>query len=171
MDVLSYLLGKNASGGDTPSGGIDWSLIGYSEAPQSFTNDFNYAKDIYDNWENVSELALKFKNDAQLVFCPLVDTSNATIFNQMFYNCTNLIYVPVLNTANATGFNSMFSLSIRLNDEALDNILQMCINATSYTGIKTLKKLGFQSADYSSARFEALPHWQDFTEAGWTTGY
>lgn len=59
----------------------------------------------------------------------------------------------------------------KLTDASLDNILQMCINATSYTETKTLAELGLSNYRASVSRVEALPHYQDFLNAGWTIGY
>lgn len=261
MDITSYLLGKNSSGGggeptlqdksititengttsvvaDTGydglnqveiitnvSGGgdLDWSVLGYSGTPQSLTDDYNYSKNIYNNWDNTQiDLMGKFSNDANLVYFPLVDTSNATNMQSTFSdcknlktvpllntsnvttmyltfsNCGNLKTVPLLNTSNVTTMRSMFqgcsvledipildtsSLSgssavqnmvnscPNLTDTSLDNILQMCINATSYSGIKTLARIGCNTTNQPASRIQALPHYQDFINAGWTIGY
>lgn len=221
MDITSYLLGKNASGGG--GGGLDWSAIGYDSTPKSVVYDYNYAKEIYDNWTPATDLSSKFQNNKTIVFMPLVDTSIATTMTNMFDNCSNLTSVPLLDTSNVTNMNFMFlscynlvsiekfdtskvttmrqmfsgcsklttipkfdtsslngSLSffnifssdtINLSNESLNNILQMCIGATSYTGTKTLYQLGFRSTNYPVSRIEALPSYQDFIDAGWTIGY
>lgn len=250
-------------------GGLDWSAIGYSGIPQIIQNGYDYAENIYDNWDNTqTSLRLKFADDLDLVYMPLVDTSNATradgmfqrcsnlqicpslnlsschetfngmfqecvklqevgllnisnatATNSMFSQCTSLKTIPLLNTSNATRADGMFSnctnlISIPqldiskatnissmfyncyklqtvpelnltsatnmssmfyncrvLTDTSLDNILKTCINATSYTGTKTLKQLGFNSSYYPASRIQALPHYQDFIDAGWTIGY
>lgn len=250
-------------------GGLDWSAIGYSEMPQAIQDGYDYAKNIYDNWDSSqTSLRMKFIDDLDLVYMPLVDTSNATradnmfqrcsnlqicpslnlsscheTFSNMFYecvklqevgllnisnatatnymfgqctslktipllntsnatntsymfsNCTNLISipqldiskstnvssmfygcyklqtVPELNPSSATNMNSMFYNCIALTDTSLDNILQTCISATSYGGTKTLARLGLTSTYYPVSRIQALPHYQDFLDAGWTIGY
>ena len=213
---LASTIDSISSGGG--SGDLDWSAIGYSETPQGLVDSYNYAKQIYDNWENVSNLDNKFVNDKNLLIMPLVDTSNATTMYSMFSGsivniipllntsnvtsmyqtfgqCYNLIKIPLLDTKNVTSFDYMFqqcsilttipvfdttsATSMRnmfnscglLTDESLDNILQMCINATSYTGTKTLVRLGIGNAYYPATRIQALPHYQDFIDAGWTIGY
>lgn len=223
MDMFSYLLGKKASGGGG-GGGLDWSAIGYSQEPQSIIDDYNYSKDIYDNWDNTqTDLTSKFANNGDLVYMPLVDTSNATNMYQMFYQCQQLTAMPLLNTENATNMMDMFygciklkeipqmdisnatnitgmfsscralknvpvlngsslklstsmqnvfSYCISLTDTSLDNILQLCISATIYSGTKTLYRLGIQNSTvYPASRIQALPHYQDFIDAGWTIGY
>lgn len=198
MDITSYLLGKKASGG----GGLDWEAIGYSKEPQSISDDYNYAKNIYDNWDNTqTNLMSKFANDSNLVYMPLVDTSNATTMQSTFTNCNNLVEMPLLNTSKVTlfyqtfsgcselknvplfdtrgltgnnAFRNTFQSCFKLTDQSLDNILQMCINATSYTATsyKTLTRLGITSTEtYPASRIQALPHYQDFINAGWTIGY
>lgn len=207
-----------------PSGGsdIDWSAIGYSEEPKSIKEDYNYAKNIYDNWDATqTSYRGMFKDNTTLRIAPLVDTTNGRNFSEMFRGCLSLAEVPALNCSNADNCSSMFQncsnletvyitrarmnaykmfayctnlknvylvnvLGVRaastlentfqgclnLTDESLDNILQICINATSYLGTKTLAYLGITDTTiYPTSRIEALPHYQNFVNAGWTIGY
>jgi surface protein len=199
----------------------DWSQIGYNNTPQSIIDDFNYAKEIYDNWDSsITNLSSRFENDKLLSFMPTVDTSLCTNMESMFYDCTslkeisllntndvtnmkstfqncillksmpllntekvtnmfsmfsgctNLKEIPQFNTANINsivGFNFIFTNCSKLSNESLNNILKMCINATSYTGTKTLKKLGLTQAQTETC--QTLSNYQDFINAGWTTGY
>lgn len=203
-------------------GGIDWTAIGYSGEPQSIKEDYNYAKNIYDNWDATQTSYYRmFKDNTTLRIAPLVDTTNGRDFSEMFRSCTTLAEVPALNCSNATSCSSMFQncsnletvyitharlnaykmfayctnlknvylvnvLGVRatstlentfqgclnLTDESLDNILQICINATSFQGTKTLAYLGITDTTiYPTSRIETLPHYQDFLDAGWTIGY
>ena len=61
------------------------------------------------------------------------------------------------------------TLKRSLTNESLDNILQFCITSKIENG--TLQYLGFDSNVYPINRIEALPHYQDFLDAGWTIGY
>jgi hypothetical protein len=91
-----------------------------------------------------------------------------------FNNCTNLKNIPVIDGSNISGSNALqnpFYGCTNLTDTSLDNILQMCISATKYTGTKTLARLGFVVDNYPVSRIQALPHYQDFINAGWTIGY
>ena len=180
----------------TSGGGFDWSAIGYSNTPQTIENAYNYAKEIYDNWDSTQTTSYaKFQDDKNLVIMPLVDTSNSNNTAAMFYGAISLLEIPLLDTSNVTTFYTMFQgcYSLRkipvlntskvtffdncyrdcrsLSDNSLDNILQMCIGSTSYTGTKTLKQIGITSSYYTSSRIQALPHYQDFINAGWTIGY
>lgn len=103
---------------------------------------------------------------------PQYNTSSVTNFDRFCYGCSSLANVPILNLTNATQINQMFQSCPSLTDTSLDNILQMCINATSYAGGKTLKVLlGQNTSVYPTTRIQALPHYQDFIDAGWTIGY
>lgn len=221
MDIVSYLLGKQTSGG----GGLDWSAIGYSEEPQVIQDGYNYAVEIKNNWTPSINLALRYSHDYNLSFMPFVDTSIATTMQGMFSYSYGLISVPLFNTSNVinmremfrgcralktvpqfdtskvttiygmfndcislktlplldtgalntgSSINSVFVNCLNLSDQSLDNILQMCINATSLPSSvpKTLFNLGITSTTaYPASRIQALPHYQDFIDAGWTMGY
>lgn len=243
MDLTSYLMGRKSSGGG--SGVIDWSQIGYESTPQSLIDDFNYSKEIMDNWDSSqTNLNMKFQNDKKIFYMPLVDTSNVVSMNQtfrdsnlksiplldtskctdfhqtfnscpyltsipkidtsagtmlaymfaystnlitipeldtssanntkgMFAGCTNIENIPLLDCSRNYNMNGMFDGCQKLNDTSLDNILQMCIK--SHYSYKTLASIGFGSSamktTYPVSRIEALPHYQDFLDAGWTIGY
>lgn len=220
IDEYANFVDSISTGGSGGGGDIDWSAIGYNSTPQSIVDEYNYSKNIYDNWDSTQTiLKRKFRYDLELVIMPLVDTSKATnmasmfegctnlktiplletsnvtmmtqmfydcryltsislldtsnvsTFNLMFQGCINIEYIPVLNTTKMTSFNNMFNSCRNLTDTSLDNILQMCIGATSYTGTKTLAIAGFNSTNYPTSRIKALPHYQDFINAGWTIGY
>ena len=95
-----------------PSGGggtdLDWSLIGYSARPSTIDDDYAYARQIYVDWDaSQTDLNSKFYNDKQLVYMPLVDTSNATSMRRMFMYST-LEYIPLLDTRNVIDMREMF---------------------------------------------------------------
>lgn len=109
-----------------PSGGggedLDWSLIGYSARPSTIDDDYAYARQIYVDWDaSQTNLMLKFSSDKQLVYMPLVDTSNATDMYGMFNNCSRLTIVPLLNTSGVTRMYQMFSGCISLTTIPLLN--------------------------------------------------
>ena len=87
----------------------------------------------------------------------------------MFDGCTSLKEVPQFDTSNVTDMTSMFHSCNKLTDTSIDNILQFCITSKIENG--TLQYLGFNSKVYPINRIEALPHYQDFLDAGWTIGY
>lgn len=116
---------------------------------------------------NVTNMSYAFQGCTSLISFPQIDTSNVTDMTNMLKGCTNLENLPILDTSSVTSMNWMFSSDKNLSDESLDNILQMCINATNYTENKTLYNLGISTNDYPMSKFEALPHYQEFRNAGW----
>lgn len=120
---------------------------------------------------NVTSMISMFANATNLLSVPLLDTSNVTNTGSMFQYCDNLVTVPILDLSSVTFMRYMFRYCPSLSDTSLDNILQMCIGATSYSSTKTLAFLGLTSTDYPVNRIEALPHYSAFTSAGWTIGY
>jgi len=99
------------------------------------------------------------------------DTSKVTNMNSMFLNCIYLQNIPILNTSSVTNMNRMFFNCQNLTDTSLDNVLQMCISATNYTGTKTIAFLWGYTNYPSASRIQALPHYQAFIDAGWAIGY
>lgn len=241
IDVTQYAIANvNVSGAKVYP--PDWSEIGYEDTPQNILDDFNYSKDIKDNWNSgATSLASKFSYNKVLKYMPLVDTSSATNMNSMFEGCSNLLEValldtskvtrmqsmfaycsllttipqfdtskvttmfsmfesctklkaipqidtqnvdstfvmfsncsnledvPVLDTAKVTTILNMFTGCSSLSNDSLNNIMQMCINAASYTDVKTLKIIGLSSAQAKTC--QSLSNYQAFLDAGWTTGY
>lgn len=208
MDITSYLLGKNSTGGGGGgSSDLDWNALGFSGEPTQVVNtknqiisNYNDTKEIQDTWVVSTNLDSKFYNNKTINYMPTVDTSTATNMRSMFWGCANLYGIAPLDTSNVeniyemcrncsnlidfplidaskitsdTKKSGMFSNCSKLSDKSLDNILQMCIGMTSLVGsaTKTLASLGFVVGNYPESRIQALPHYQDFINAGWTIGY
>lgn len=131
------------------------------------------------NTSNVTSMASMFNGCEELEIAPQFNTSNVLYFDDMFYDCHKLKHIPLYDTSSATSLNGMFALysstlqgPYLLDDESLDNILQMCINAVNYTNNKSLWAVGIRSEKHiAKSRIQALPHYQDFINAGWTIGY
>lgn len=121
---------------------------------------------------NVSNLSNCFSNCSSLTSIPQLDTSKVGLMPSIFNSCSNLVDIPVLNTSQCGNMKNMVTACNKLSDTSLDNILQMCINCSPlYMQTKTLYDLGFRKTIYSQAKIQSLPHYQDFLDAGWTTGY
>lgn len=79
-------------------GGTDWSEIGYSSEPSFVTSGFNYAKNIYDNWDSsITNGKNMYNSDNNLLFFPNVDCHNITDASYMFNSCGTLLEVPAVN--------------------------------------------------------------------------
>lgn len=150
---------------------LDWTVLGYENRPEIIDEDYNYAKQIKDTWVPAASLKNKFNGNNKLSIMPFVDTSTTTEFTDMFTDCNRLTTVPVLDLSSATTLLRMFRNDYYLSDESLNNILKMCISATSFTGYKGLTQLGFSSSFYPAERIQSLPNYQDFIDAGWQIGY
>ena len=126
------------------------------------------------NTSNVTKTTSMFNGCISLISVPLLDLSNVLTnnANNMFSGCTNLTTIPILNTSGLTFMTNMFSDCPSLTDISLDNLLQMCINSgITLSTRKQLSSVGLTSDNYPVSRIEALPHYQDFIDAGWTIGY
>lgn len=87
----------------------NWSEIGYSTTPQATINGFNYAKTIQQNWDGaITTMYSKYSDDSNLMFFPLVDTSNVTTLFKAFFNCANLQMVAKINTTRLNNMNQTF---------------------------------------------------------------
>lgn len=105
FSIYASKIGEIEQGGGT-SGDVDWSAIGYSKEPKSFTNAFDYAKSIYDNW-NMSD-TINYFGDANLVYFPFVDTVFVTTLDNSFGYCSALQELPLLNTSNVNSMTGAF---------------------------------------------------------------
>lgn len=118
---------------------------------------------------SVTDMSSMFANCQSLTAIPQFDTSKVTSIYSAFQYCSALTTVPVLNSSKMTSISNMFKSCNSLSNESLNNILTMCINATSYTGTKTLKAIGLSSSQATTC--EGLSNYSAFTSAGWTKGY
>ena len=107
-----------------------------------------------------------FAGCTNLKSIPELNTINVKHFTRTFIGCTNLVTIPILPTNNATTMSDFVSGCPNLSDETLNNILQMCINATNYTQTKSLSHLGLTVEQRSKCM--TLSNYTAFTNAGWT---
>ena len=117
---------------------------------------------------NITSIFYTFLNCTSLETPPNIDTSSCTNLAYAFRGCTNLKNVPVYDWSSATNLNYIFSNCTSLTDQSLDNILQSCISATSFTGSKSLRDTIQIPYSINASRIKACPHYQDFIDAGWT---
>lgn len=144
-----------------------------------YASTYSYSKGITSLITSIDVIDLKYLTNlrgflatSKITTFPLIDTSQVTTMREMFSDCPLLENVPILNTSSVTTMLNMFANVRNLTDTSLDNILQMCININpDYLRGKTLSELGFGATNYPASRIQALPHYQDFINAGWTIGY
>ena len=140
-----------------------------------------YLDNMYDGCINLKSIS-NFNATGRMQYtfqnCSRLETLQGNIktenLRSAFSGCTNLQNIPIIDGSMISGSNALqntFLNCASLTDTSLDNILQLCISATSYGGTKTLSKLGLNSTNYPTSRIEALPHYQGFINAGWTIGY
>lgn len=166
MDVFSYLLGKKSGGGKNTIIFDNSKTYTNTDGLVSLITKFN---DL--DFGNRTALQGFFKNCKNLIVAPFFDMSKMTNINNLFTNCYELKEVPLYDTSSVVSMASMFSNCYALNDESLDTILQMCINSSSdYSGTKTLYALGLRKTYYTDEKIQSLAHYDDFIDAGWTTG-
>lgn len=124
------------------------------------------------NGSGYANVQYMFHSNRLLETAPELNIPRFQSCTSMFNGCTALKDVPVLPWVGGSSRNqNMFSNCPNLTNQSLDNILQMCINTTVATSPKTLYYMGIKATDYPVSRIEALPHYQDFLDAGWTIGY
>lgn len=126
---------------------------------------------IFADTSHVTSMNKTFYYCSYLETVNLLDTSSVIIFENCFNHCERLKNVPIFDLSSATNLTGMFALCSALTDTAIDNIFQSLINASSYTGTKTLDTIGFNSIDQPVSRLETIPHYGELVNAGWSIGY
>lgn len=117
-----------------------------------------------------TNLGSTLSNCVQLKTAPIfLNTNKVTSFDSMFREDTELVNLPIYNTNACTSMRFMVSNCPKLSNESLNNIMQMCINAVSYTATKTLKDIGLSEEQATTCT--TLSNYTAFIEAGWITGY
>lgn len=123
----------------------------------------------YWNLPNVEDLS-SFVQETHLITVNDIIAPKVKTIKRMFYNCDELVNVPVFNFPNVTNMSEMFNRCPNLSDDSLNNILQICINATSMaSNNKKLFYIGL--SEEQATKCTTLSNYSAFTAAGWTTGY
>lgn len=117
---------------------------------------------------NVTNMNYMFEGCKNIISIPLLDTSNVTTMLRMFNGCNNLTNIPAFNLSKVTNMRNMFAACYNISDDSLNNILAMCISATSYNSTKTLSYIGISNYTYPVSKIQSLSNYQAFLNAGWT---
>jgi surface protein len=113
--------------------GFNFGKIGYN---QTLSNELNsdtatklaYSKQLYDAWDPSRTSARNlYNNDSQLVYAPLIDTTNVTDMGYMLYKCSSLEIIPDYNYDNVTNMERFCGYS---NNKTLTLNLKACTNAS-----------------------------------------
>lgn len=163
---------------------MDWLADVDTSQITSFSGFIRNCKQItslpYFDTSNGTNFGQMCQSARALVSFPQINTSNGTNFADMFQDCKALVNVPVLDWSKATGLNNVFGgyssgglpACDNLSNESLNNILEMCANATAYiqqgTNM-TLKYIGLTSAQATTC--ETLSNWDTFVNVGWSSGF
>lgn len=178
----------------------DWSEIGYNETPQDILNGFNYAKQIYQNWNPMDyDLYNKYREDSSLVYLPAltvdaevssVDMSNfckecnnlkavgeiaiqhveEVDISGAFASCGQLVSIEFLNIMNISRADDIFNSCSSLNDSTLSMIMYVLAHNT-IENYQGTKTLNAIGFDNNQiTRCHSLDNYQDLIAAGWTDG-
>ena len=132
----------------------NWSQIGYSEEPDAIQESFNYAKNIYDNWDNtITDRKKEFQNDRKMIFFPDVDMSHVTDASYMFQ------YAPLIQVGDNFDFSNLSNASYMFYYSALKYLNNVELNnyvttVSMFESINDLQINNFVSTgSYSSSSY------------------
>lgn len=144
----------------------DWSELGYEDTPKNILDDFDYSKDIKDNWDSsVTNLSNKFNQDKNLIYMPIVDTSNATNMSGFFSGCSNLKGLPLLNTGNVTNMQSMLSGCLAIEEIPLfdtSKVTSMFSTFSQCENIKSIPQFDTKNVTNMFVMFQGCKNLEDF---------
>lgn len=95
--------------------GFNFGVIGYTPEESEYCNapiaaDIAYSKSLLDAWDpSKTSTSNLYKNNTNLVYAPLIDTSKVTNMQNMFNGCSQLTYVPQYNTSKVMLMSNMFA--------------------------------------------------------------
>lgn len=107
-----------------------------------------------------------FQGCTNLVNAPNMKINNCINIRNIFLNCVNLVNIPIYNTSKINICSNFVNNCPNLSNDSLNNVLQMCsvMNCTY-----NLKYVGL-TEDQANICMN-LSNYQNFINAGWTTGY
>ena len=136
-----------------PSGskGLDWNALGYDPAPDNIVEEYNYSKQIANEWDSsLTNVSNKFQNNKTLKYMPLVDTSNVTNMSSIFNGCTNLLQIPKFNISKVQNMDAAFMSCTQLTKidfSSFETPSLASINMTFY-GCTNLQTVNLDSLSF-----------------------
>lgn len=117
-------------------------------------------------FNRVNWLFRAFVNCTNLVNAPSMRLNSCCRIESLFEGCVNLVNIPMYNTMKINRCQNFVNICPNLSNDSLNNVLQMCsdMNCTynlSYIGL---------TEDQANICMN-LSNYQNFINAGWTTGY
>lgn len=198
IDVSEFAAAEvNVSGGTEPSGTIfitgngiyDVSEYASADVDVVQENNANFddqiTKGSTSNWvqRNITSLpTLDFTNRTTWNFVSLLGNFQSlqileglvipdgiTDISSLFYNDAELVDIDnFMLPTSITNTQNMFYNCSKLNDYSLNYIMEFCIDLENVS-IKTLSNMGITEAQATICK--TLSNYQDFVDAGWSTGY
>lgn len=142
-------------GGDDVDGNANFSKIGYNSDPIKYINDsIDYSVLLLKQWHN-GEIT-SFRNDTNLEYCPMIDTSHLSNTDRMFQGCSNLTIVPLIDTSNVTSAKHMFRECESIKKLPILNFGNLYYANTMFCDCKNLTKveINFDSVGEASYMFK-----------------
>lgn len=125
--------------------------------------------DVFDTTQ-IRQCYNMFGGNTTMTEAPYFNTENVASMAYMFSGCTSLETVPVYITTSVRDMNLAFENCALLSENSLNNILEMCVNASQIDDAnKTLVYIGLTSDQATTC--QGLDNYEAFLTAGWTTGY
>ena len=123
----------------------DWSKLNYKVRPPVIDDAYNYALNIYNNWDaSITDRSGAFKDDKNMVYFPAVDLSNVKNMQDMFANSLLSILPANLYTPNVINMQWTFGnctgiQSLDLSNWDTSNVANLSWCFSGCTNLKTLE--------------------------------
>ena len=117
-------------------------------------------------FNRVNWLFRAFANCTNLVNAPNMKLNSCYRIESLFENCINLTNIPMYNTLKVYRCQNFVNNCPNLSNDSLNNVLQMCSNMNC---MYNLKYIGLTQNQVNICM--NLSNYQNFINAGWTTGY
>ena len=155
----------------------DWSKLNYKVVPSIIDDAYNYALNIYNNWDaSVTNRFAAFKDDIRLVYFPAVDLSNVENMQDMFAKSTLSVVPTNLNTSNVKNlqwtFGSCTSLqSLDLSNWNTSNVTTMENTFYNCSGLTSLNLSNWNTSNVTTMKqmFYGCNNIQTLNLSNWNT--
>lgn len=122
------------------------------------------------NTDNVYSFESTFAQCSSLGYVPNFNTSNAEYMSHMFTYCNNITDIPEFDTHKVRSLSCFIQGCNNLSNAAIQNVINMCLNATNYDGVRSLDINSWETPFYDT-KFDNSYYqnrWAELDKAGWT---